>query len=571
VLLQAANGWFLYDGTRFARKNADLTGQIYDWRTTAGGLLLGAENGLFRYDGNRVARVDDDLTGEVYGWRELPGGLLLRTKKGLFNYFYDGAPASLVGGDSTGTVIDWRDAPGGLLLSTEKGLFRYFYDGARVAIVEGDLTGNVLNWRNAPGGLLLQSRTGWFRYDGTRVARADGNLTGTIVSSRKVPGGLLLRTDSDQLGYYNGTHVARIEGNLTERFEDWHDAPGGILVRTQNKVFRVIDQTLSTSMVQLVNHSQLEGAAPSAIGIPTRWTMVHPCSALAYRFNLHVVAMSETGTDVAEQPAIGFQLTGQTASFEAVVPIPDAGRWTFRVVSLANGTKINVGQRSPPVAFVAPVPPGLVGLLASWWKPIAGIPVAIVVTFNLIVFGRARYSASAWRFATDDSWGTKALTPLMLLLRQSRLAQLWLLDLYVRGCRDALPKRPPPFLPLPLTHASGAVAKSDTVVARLASTRHLWIRGGTGMGKTAIFGHLIQAHFGRAAATSFAIFERDGYVLVPIEARRFPAGNFDEKRSSAWVLGTILSVLSERGLSIADNTLLRAMLSKGCLPLPLMV
>jgi hypothetical protein len=110
----------------------------------------------------------------------------------------------------------------------------------------------------------------------------------------------------------------------------------------------------------------------------------------------------------------------------------------------------------------------------------------------------------------------------MLLLRHWRSAQLWLLDLYVRERRGTLPAKPPPFLSLPLTGPDGIVADSDAVLGRFGSTRRLWVQGGTGMGKTAIFLHLVQTHFGGIDATSFTIFRRDGYVLVPIEARASP-------------------------------------------------
>jgi hypothetical protein len=85
------------------------------------------------------------------------------------------------------------------------------------------------------------------------------------------------------------------------------------------------------------------------------------------------------------------------------------------------------------------------------------------------------------------------------------------------------------------------------------------------MGKTAMFLHLRQTHFGGIENTAFAIFRRDGYVLVPIEARRFPEAPSDEKGASAWVVACVLSVLSEGGLSFEDRGLLRAMLSKGTL------
>jgi len=85
------------------------------------------------------------------------------------------------------------------------------------------------------------------------------------------------------------------------------------------------------------------------------------------------------------------------------------------------------------------------------------------------------------------------------------------------------------------------------------------------MGKTASFLHLCQTHFGGTENTAFAIFRRGGYVLVPIEARRFPEAPFDEKGAPGWVIACILSVLSEGGLSFEDRGLLRAMLRRGTL------
>jgi hypothetical protein len=147
--------------------------------------------------------------------------------------------------------------------------------------------------------------------------------------------------------------------------------------------------------------------------------------------------------------------------------------------------------------------------------------------------------------ATDEFWGKKALFLQTLLLRHWQSAQLWLLDLYVRERREAAASKSLPYLPLPLTGHNGKIADSDAVLARLAVARHLWVQGGTGMGKTAMFLHLRQNHFGGTENTSFAIFRRDGYVLVPIEARRFPEALFEEKSASAWVIACVLSVLSE--------------------------
>src|SRR4051812_44952381 len=86
-----------------------------------------------------------------------------------------------------------------------------------------------------------------------------------------------------------------------------------------------------------------------------------------------------------------------------------------------------------------------------------------------------------------------------------------------------------PFMQLPLSGPNKSPADSDTVLARLTSSQRLWVQGAAGMGKTAMFRYLIEQHFAGEEVSAFSIFKRSGYILVPIEARRFPAGTFEEK------------------------------------------
>jgi len=83
--------------------------------------------------------------------------------------------------------------------------------------------------------------------------------------------------------------------------------PAGLMISAENGLLlRVVFQPLFTSEIVLENVSQLKGAAPSQFGVPTQWAMIHPCSAFADKFRLHVVATK--GEDVAKKPAVGFQL-----------------------------------------------------------------------------------------------------------------------------------------------------------------------------------------------------------------------------------------------------------------------
>ena len=531
----------------------------YSSQNAWGELLLGADNGLFRYDGARVVHVGGERTGAVLSFHDQPGGLLLGAVNGLFRY--DGGRVVHMEGERTGAVSSFHAAPRGLLLSAVNGLFRY--DGARVVHVGGEPTGAVSSFHDQPGGLLLGADNGLFRYDGARVAHLGGEQTGPIHYFLDTPTGLLLRTDGG-LFHYDGAGVARVGSNPTGALYSLvrYTLEGPPLLVGEKGLFRIVFQPLSTSKIVLDNFSQLKGAAPGQVDVSTRWTMTHPCSAFADQFNLHVVVRNEKGEDTAKKQAIGFQLHDDAVSFEAAVPVTEAGNFTFRVVSMATGTETTIGAPSEPVTFVTP---GGVRWLIAWWPLIVGSVPVLWAALNLLVFTRSRYSAAAWRLATDAVWGKTALAPLMLLLRQWQRAQLWLLDLYVRERRGALPNKPTPFLSLPLTGPDGIIADSDDVLTSLASSRRLWVLGGTGMGKTAIFLHLLQKHFGGIETTSFAIFRRDGYVLVAIEARRYPEAPLDEKGASAWVVACVLSVLSEHGLSFEDRGLLRAMLNKGTL------
>src|ERR1019366_7150530 len=148
------------------------------------------------------------------------------------------------------------------------------------------------------------------------------------------------------------------------------------------------------------------------------------------QLNLHVIATSATDAKAATV----IEARGDAMSFEAMVPVQEAGNWTFRVVSTDGETQTNIGQPSEAIPFITP---GSSAWFAVWWKVIVANSAALLVALNLLVLIAARYSSAAWRLATDDLWGKKALFLQSLLLRYWRGAQLWLLDLYVRERRKA--------------------------------------------------------------------------------------------------------------------------------------
>ena len=556
VLVAAWNGVFWYDGQRVSRVGGDATGDALEFHVLQGALLISAANGIFRYDGKHIVRVRSEQLGRINVVRNSrAGSSLLGAEAGL--YRYDGYRVVRVGDNSTGSVNDLFDTANGMLVAADRGLF--IYDGRQLVKVDGS-SARIDALYEYPGGMLLGSWDGLLAYNRGHVVHVDGDPTGTVTSFYNAPGGPLLGTDRG-LFRYDGAKTVAIPGEAVGAIKNFHEGLHGPLVGTEAGFFRIIMQPLSSARVVLNNSRELTKAVPTRLGIPTHWTMTHPCSAFAEQYHLSVVATNATGDDVARQPALGFQFHEGDMSFEAFLPISKDGNWTFRVVSSATGRDTNVGTPSKAITFVAP---GFGGWLAASWPLIVTNSAIFLAVLNLIVFAASRYSSAAWRLATDEAWGNTVLLPQKLLLRHWQGAQLWLLDLYNRQRRQEYIGKTLPFLSLPLTGSESRIVEdSNDLLTRLPSLRHVWVQGGAGMGKTAIFLHLRQLHFTGSDVTTFATFRRHGYVLVPIEARRFPEAPFEEKNASSWVFSCILSVLSQDGLIFEDRGLLRAILNKG--------
>jgi hypothetical protein len=184
----------------------------------------------------------------------------------------------------------------------------------------------------------------------------------------------------------------------------------------------------------------------------------------------------------------------------------------------------------------------------------------VLALANAVLFLFARRSAWAWRVATDDRLGTWILRLATLALSHFPKAQIWILDLYFRRRRAKMPAAPP-FLPLPLTSGDGRVDVSEKALAPPWSGRRLWVQGSSGMGKTALFRHVTEAHF-RDHDTAFAAFAKWGCVVVAFAARDF-AGSGEDKDDSAWVVDAVRATLSSQRVTFADEKLLSRFLESG--------
>jgi len=590
VLAGGMNGIARYDGSKFVLlQGSDTVGFVNTIQENHSGIFLGGTSGPFRYDGSKfVPAQSSAVTGDVFTIQETSAGVFAAGYRGVFHYngstFLPVSGGELINGRTIQETKAGIFAGGDAESFDSSGLLRY--DGSKFLPVQradppvfvpptremapeviGPLR-SVETIRETTAGILAGGDGGISRYDGSKfVPISGGTGFATAKTIQETKDGLFAGVSHDpglsgDLLRYDGTQFVTIPGgDSLGQVSSMQETGRGLLATGVKGVARIWTTPLTGYKIDLTNWNSLYGASPARFDVPTNWTMSSSCSPLAEQFGLKIVATDENGKVIAEKAADSFHHDGDTVSFQASLPIHEAGRWTFRVVSTKfNGT---VGKPAPPVAFVTP---GFAGSLAFWWRTIAASAVTLLVGLNLLVLAAARYSPAAWRLATDESWGKSVLLPQRLLLSYWRPAQLWILDLYVQKWRKECPKSPDKFLPLPLTIHNGETSDSASVLARLAKTRRLWIQGNTGMGKTAIYQHLRQDHFCRTESTSFAIFRRDGYVLIPIEARRFPEAPFSEERgASAWVVACARSILSERGLSFTDHDLMRAILSKGTL------
>lgn len=134
---------------------------------------------------------------------------------------------------------------------------------------------------------------GLYRYDGTRIVRVAGDQTFGFYKFHHTPDGLLVGA-SNGLFRYDGTRTIHVEGEPTGPVYSFLDTPDGLLLGADEGLFRLNFQPLSTATTVLANAAQLREAATSQLGILTRWIMIHPCSAILDKFNLHVIATSAT-------------------------------------------------------------------------------------------------------------------------------------------------------------------------------------------------------------------------------------------------------------------------------------
>lgn len=519
------------------------------WAQDGDGELIEANTGVYRFAAGRLQLLANPVRRMAAPeFLALPDGAVMSADDELFVFSRGQVTTARM--PHPDTMLSAAIVPEGLLIGTFNETLLYSKD--TVSLVP-DAPGSVQTIIPVPGGALIPSSDGMYLYSHGQVSKLKD--TGTPLSQHTVavPGGVLFSTDRGVFLYAGGSATripAPPKTTLLWAFSD-HVAA----IATNRGLSELVTTPLTNDgMVILTNRDTFENGHPFA-QIPFMWRWHNPCAPVAQWMNLHVIATDAEGKTF-DVPAENFKpASNDDSTFVTVMSVPTPGTWSFRVVSRTDDG--DVALSDTPVDF-QPEIFDWAGLLERAAAALA----AILVLVNIGFYAAARYSPSAWRIATDDGWDTAPLRIPMIVLRHWALAQLWILDLYVRQARRDRRYQPAPFLPLPLSNRAQAAIDGDQVLRRLKAQRQLWIAGATGMGKTALFRHLVITAFADPKATAYGIYRRDGYILVPIEARRFASAD-DDKGTSAWVVNSARAVLSQHGLALDDTALLKAMLRTG--------
>lgn len=510
----------------FVRARTDIKGSAIRLHDLPDGrALIGATNGglaLAREVGDQVI-IEPLSNAGVSKMHDLPGaGVLIGTDEGLLilTREVNGKPSPVA---DTGSVRDLEVTPGGWArISAAKGPFlARTVKGKPLVGRLGNTNLSALQLRDVPGvGVLIGADKG-------------------LLLAREVDGKLIVEPIwNTETGVVNGLR----------------DLSGvGMVIGAEKGLFRTVPTPLAHASVDIRNRKTLDDS-PTNPEVTVRFQMAHACAPVADRLGLKV-RVTPPGRKPANSDLVA---TPHPKIAEITLPelkVDKPGQWSFQLVATTGGIDRVVGEARTLTFSDAP-------WWERWWKWSAISFAVVLAVANVVLFALARRSAWAWRVATDDGWGTGVLRVATLLMSHVPQAQLWIIDRYFQRVRDQVQARPiRPFLSLPLTASDGRLQASADVVAPPWRGRRLWVQGGSGMGKTALFRTIVDGHF-RDPDTAFAAYARWGCIVVAFAARDFTEGG-DDKDDPAWVVNAVRSTLSSEGVSFANAALLQRFLESG--------
>lgn len=543
LFIQTRTGWSL---ARFANGKievragglAAMGNAQWEVRTfNDGGMVLRAPNGWFfpgESNGQLTwVRLDTIEMGQVTTVHAFGAGALIAAANGLFfAQMANGTVSSVerLAVANMGPLEDIQAFPGvGLLIRAQNAWFTARIVGGKVAVdpFGEPFMGDVLDVVSIPSvDELVRAENGWFLVHVTK-----GKISFEPAGDTKT--GKVLKVDP-----FPQT---------------------GLFLSTQNGLFVATQAPLQAAQVVLTNRPALNGSpADTKLDRNFDFTITHPCGSTLRELGLTAKVTRPGGAAalVDDEQISRIQPEAGRAEVTLRMLIDAPGRWQIQFLSIQAGVERKIGA-AQEVSFEAETLQARLERLL-WW--LVHIGLALLVLVNVALFFAARRSAWAWRVVTDDTLSTFFFRIATLLLRHTSWAQLWMLDLYFQNRKAAIGP-PAPYLPVPLDRGDGKLKQSDEITGPPWDGRRLWIQGNSGMGKTALYNHVVEMAF-RDCASSFAAFAKWRCVIVafPVRAR---ADRDEDKYDPAWVIQGIKSALAESNLTFADEKLLQSFLHSG--------
>lgn len=505
--------------------------------------------------------LSGEPVSDVYAVRAVQDGWLIAARRGLFRVELQRRRVTPLRGPALGRVLSLHALKDGRWLAvSDTGLFRTDQPLQGVEPVPGPALGQVFVTRPlANGGLLVGAARGLFRMDaeGKGVAPVAGAPQTEVSSLEQLATGSWLAAGRGGIASLdaNAESAAAVPGGPVDRSAVIQPLSDGRALVATSRGLLATAETLSDAQVTLdVGRSLASGWQSGSV---VSGTVRHPCAAVAEDMTLFVeAAADDAGGAAARVPATIVGHTADAASLTADLGALGPGRWRARLVAAATGTDVPVGK---PATIAVDAAAGQ-WLRANWLWLLVALAVVQTLAFGGLA-GLAHWRAWPLR-ALRSAWARILIWPSLLLPRAWPL-QKWVLAPWFRKERAKTPPQAS-FVDVPLRGPDGAELTAAALVARLGTSRRVWLQGRSGMGKSTAFAAWCSAFFGEHRRLSKAA-RRFGFALLPVPAHALALARREDDPDTTIV--KLAEAALERGGTWCDRALLRAMLRRGRLAL----
>ena len=531
--------------------------------------ILGAE-GLYQLQGRSLRNLLTNQThpdvlkgGWFYGMHVLPDGdVLIGGDYGLYRYSpADRSASQLPMPEVTSIRRLLGLSDGGALAIAIDGLFRINSDGATFeALAQFDIASDSVVQALPAGGWLVGTGDGAALIDaGAAAVSPVAGLGDRPVTETLAAGGAAIFMRAGDLYRLDEAAVAAalIPGPDTGALTGVVAlSDGRSLIGAERGVFMTVS-SFDTLSATLENLQGLNGRAPDATPVETRWTLRANCAAAADALALVIVADNGEAGE-APRRIVPQRVTVEDGSAQIIanVAFPTAGQWTLQLVSTATGVDRPLGD---PVTI--PIDASIWDRLQRIWEWIAvaaGVAYVGVFALLFLIAGRKPW---AFRILSDPVWSRIGVWP-FFLIRHWRPAQCWVLGPWYQAMRNK-PWPDTPFYDVPVTGPDGSTIEATALLGRLRTTPRLWLQGNTGMGKSTVFEQWERAYYDAGESSLSAAVRKFGFILVTVPVRHFARLPADPNHPEIWVVDAVQRRLQRFGMPIDNLDLVKAMLRAG--------